>query len=111
MHTGMGTFHYKCKCSEFELRIAVHGPEELGQQALVEHLFNGHLVALAPGHCDAGVQIVNLTRSQGDGLQVVLHLCIDLRLGYLLLLPADFVAQAAAKRQKGVSFEQCRVGM
>lgn len=29
--------------------VAVHGPQELGQKALVEHLLDGHLVPLAPG--------------------------------------------------------------
>lgn len=29
--------------------VAVHGPQELGQQALVEHLLNGNLMPLAPG--------------------------------------------------------------
>lgn len=41
---------------EAELWLYIHGPQELGQQALVEHLLNGHLVALAPAGswCTAG---------------------------------------------------------
>lgn len=39
----------RLRSSELELRVGVHGPQELVEQRLVEHLLQRHLVALAPG--------------------------------------------------------------
>ena len=74
------------RASEAELGLDVHAPVELGQQALVEDLLDGHLMHLAPGHGDARVQVVDLGGPQRHRLQVLLHLGIDLHLGQHLAL-------------------------
>ena len=73
---------------EPEVRCDSHRPTKLLQQRVGVDLLDRHLVALAPGDGDAGVEVVDLGRPEGDGLQalLVLHLHLDLLpLGRLLL--------------------------
>lgn len=58
--------------SESEVWLHVHGPQELGQQALVEHLLHRHLVALAPAgvaeaRCGEPIKKVAAGRERGAG--------------------------------------------
>ena len=48
-----------------------HGPVELVPKGLGEHLVDGHFAALAPGHRDARVHVVDLTGAQGYLLVLV----------------------------------------
>ena len=50
----------------------VDGPAELFPLRLVVDLLDGHLVLLAPGHRDPGVEVVQLGGSQGDRLVLLL---------------------------------------
>jgi len=50
---------------ELELGFHIHSPVELAEQGLVENLLHGHLLPLAPGDGDAGVQVIYLGRAQG----------------------------------------------
>ena len=86
---------------EQEVRCDSHRPAELLQQRVGVDLLDRHLVALAPGDGDAGIEVVDLGRPEGDGLQalLVLHLHLDplplrrlllaalLQNGELLLVP------------------------
>jgi len=51
----------------FELPVGWHGhgPVEFVSEGLGEHLVDGHFAALAPGHRDARVHVVDLTGAQG----------------------------------------------
>ena len=54
-----------------------------------------YLQALAPGHGDAGVQVVDLGGAQGHRLEILLHALVDLQLGQLLLLPLQLALHPA----------------
>jgi len=86
--------------SKPEPALDVHGPVELVEQALVENLLNGHLVALAPCDGDSRVHVVDLAGAQGYCLEVFLDRCGQLSLLQRGHLPGYLRGNAAAHIQQ-----------
>ncbi len=62
----MSQTHQELAISELPVFAGIHGPQELSQEILGEHLFDLDLILLAPGDTDSRIVVVGLTCSQSD---------------------------------------------